>query len=187
MATKNVVVIGGSYVGMNTAESLANASQGRFRVLLIEKNSHFQHLFAFPRYAVTKQVPTHKAFIPYQAKKLGADGAIVQAAAIGLTKDKVLLDRSIMLDGKPVDRIPFVALVCCWPGIYFYHNMLMSPGHYYRDKALAPLDTARLREASWDNISTQARSQGRMQQAHCRDWCWCRGRADGDGHQRGVS
>jgi hypothetical protein len=154
MAAKNVVVIGGSYVGMNTAESLANAAQGRFRVLLIEKNSHFQHLFAFPRYAITTQVRTHKAFIPYQAKKLGADGAIVQAAAIGLTKDKVLLDRSILLDGKPVDRIPFVALVCYWPGIYFYHSVLMSPGHYYRDKALTPLDTTRLREASWDKIST---------------------------------
>jgi NADH dehydrogenase FAD-containing subunit len=118
MATKNIVVIGGSYVGMNTAESLANASQGRFRVLLIEKNSHFQHLFAFPRYAVTTRVPTHKAFIPYQAKKLGTDGAIIQAVAIGLTKDEVHLDRSVTLDGESVDRIPFAALVRYWSGSF---------------------------------------------------------------------
>ena len=118
MATKNVIVIGGSYVGLNTAESLANASQGRFRVLLIEKNSHFQHLFAFPRYAVTTKVPTHKAFIPYQAKKLGANGAILQAAAVGLSKDEVRLDRSVTLDGKSVDRIPFAALVCYFRGYF---------------------------------------------------------------------
>lgn len=151
MATKNVIVVGGSYVGMNTAESLANASQGRFRVLLIEKNSHFQHLFAFPRYAVTTQVPTHKAFIPYQQKKFGANGAIIQAAAVGLTREAVLLDRRVTLDGESVDKIPFAALVSS-VSIASYCNILIYPGHYHRDETLSPLNTTGLRETRGDGV-----------------------------------
>lgn len=90
---KNVVVVGGSYVGLNLAESLAKSSEDRFRVLLVEKNSHFQHLFAFPRYALTTKVDTHKAFIPYQKSRLGQEGLIVQAKALQLTKDAIVLDR----------------------------------------------------------------------------------------------
>ncbi|KAL5374137.1 hypothetical protein PMIN02_012322 [Paraphaeosphaeria minitans] len=110
MAARNVVVIGGSYVGTNVAEQLAKAAQGRFRVLLIERNSHFQHLFAFPRYAVTTKVPTNKAFIPYQSSRLGENGSFVQASAIGLTKSTVQLDRKVLLDGEHVDSIPYFAL-----------------------------------------------------------------------------
>lgn len=107
---KNVVVIGGSYVGLNVAESLAKASNDNFRVLLIEKNSHFQHLFAFPRYALSTKLDTHKAFIPYQASRLGQQGLIVQAKAVHLSKDTVTLDREVELDGKLTDSIPFAAL-----------------------------------------------------------------------------
>ncbi|KAK4545935.1 hypothetical protein LTR36_002499 [Oleoguttula mirabilis] len=107
MALKNVVVIGGSYVGTNVAEQLAAAAQGRFRVLLIEKNSHFQHLFAFPRFAVTTAVNTHKAFIPYTAGKFGQDGAVLQAAVTGISKSAVQLDRKVLLDGQHQDSIPY--------------------------------------------------------------------------------
>lgn len=109
-ATPNVVVVGGSYVGLNLAESLATSARGRFRVLLIEKNSHFQHLFAFPRYAVTTKVDTHKAFIPYQKSRLGERGAIVQAKVLELTKEDIILDRHISLDGGKTDRISYAAL-----------------------------------------------------------------------------
>lgn len=107
---KNVVVVGGSYVGLNLAESLAKTSEGRFRVLLVEKNSHFQHLFAFPRYALTTKVDTHKAFIPYQKSRLGQEGLIVQAKALQLTKEEVILDREIELDGEKTSKIPYAAL-----------------------------------------------------------------------------
>lgn len=96
--------------GANVAEQLAKAAQGRFRVLLVEKNSHFQHLFAFPRYAVTTKVPTNKAFIPYQPSRLGENGSFIQASAIGLTKSAVQLDRKVLLDGEQVDSIPYFAL-----------------------------------------------------------------------------
>jgi hypothetical protein len=97
--------------GAHLAESLAVKSQSGFRVLLIEKNSHFQHIFAFPRYAVTNAAPTHKAFIPYKASRLGQDGAVIQAGVSGLTRTAALLDREVLLDGERVRSIPFSALV----------------------------------------------------------------------------
>ncbi|KAF3037592.1 hypothetical protein E8E11_005703 [Didymella keratinophila] len=107
---KNVVVVGGSYVGLNLAEALAKQSGDKFRVLLIEKNSHFQHLFAFPRYALTTKVDTHKAFIPYQKSRLGLAGAIIQAKALELSKDSITLDREVELDGVKTSQIPYAAL-----------------------------------------------------------------------------
>lgn len=109
-APKNVVVVGGSYVGLNLAESLAKTSKDHFRVLLVEKNSHFQHLFAFPRYALTTKVETHKAFIPYQKSRLGQEGLIIQAKALNLTKDSVILDREVEIDGEKTNRISYAAL-----------------------------------------------------------------------------
>lgn len=46
---KNVVVVGGSYVGLNTASELSKVLPEGYRVLVVEKNSHFGHLFAYPR------------------------------------------------------------------------------------------------------------------------------------------
>ncbi|KAH7371024.1 hypothetical protein BKA66DRAFT_611676 [Pyrenochaeta sp. MPI-SDFR-AT-0127] len=61
---KNVVIVGGSFSGVHLANWLANAVPTGYRVVLVEKNSHFNYLFAFPRYAV---VPGYEqgAFIPY--------------------------------------------------------------------------------------------------------------------------
>ncbi|OXG77339.1 oxidoreductase [Cryptococcus neoformans var. grubii Br795] len=63
-AIRNVIVVGGSYVGSKAAQELAVILPPTHRVLLVEPHSHFHHLFAFPRFAV---VPTyeHKAFIPF--------------------------------------------------------------------------------------------------------------------------
>ena len=65
-ATKNVVVLGGSYGGMHAATVLAQRLPPSHRVILIERNSHFNHLYVFPRFSV---VPghEHKAFIPYSS------------------------------------------------------------------------------------------------------------------------
>ena len=110
-----LVVIGGSYVGVNTAQQLANAFAGRFRVLLIEKNSHFQHLFAFPRFAVVPGVDFHKAFIPYSPGTFAncppGSGSVIQARVTSLNRDFVQLDRKVLLDGQQLDNIPFSYLV----------------------------------------------------------------------------
>ncbi|ODN82690.1 hypothetical protein L202_00982 [Cryptococcus amylolentus CBS 6039] len=62
-ALKNVVVVGGPYVG--TPKSLQRFCHRLIGFFLSSPlASHFHHLFAFPRFAI---IPTHehKAFIPY--------------------------------------------------------------------------------------------------------------------------
>lgn len=63
-STKNVIVLGGSYGGMHAASVLANKLPPSHRVILIERNSHFNHLYVFPRFS-TLPGHEHKAFIPY--------------------------------------------------------------------------------------------------------------------------
>lgn len=84
-------------------------------MVLIEKNSHFQHLFAYPRFAVAAGVDTHKAFIPYTPGTFANcpkdSGVVVQARASDLTKSSVRLDRTVLLDGRHVDSIAYAYLV----------------------------------------------------------------------------
>ncbi|KAM5347333.1 hypothetical protein ACJ41O_010338 [Fusarium nematophilum] len=93
---KNVVVIGGSYVGLAAVKELATLLPVTHRVLLVEPHSHFHHLFAFPRFAV---VPNHehKAFIPYSgvfaALPDASRHAIIKARVLSLHKDRLVLDR----------------------------------------------------------------------------------------------
>lgn len=102
-------------IGVNTAAQLAATFHGRFRVLLIEKNSHFQHLFAFPRFAVVTGVDTHKAFIPYVPGAFAncppGSGTFVQARVTGLDASSVQLDRDVLLDGQKSNIIPYAFLV----------------------------------------------------------------------------
>lgn len=98
------------------AQKLATAFSSSFRVLLIEKNSHFQHLFAFPRFAVaTEGFDTRKAFIPYLPGTFAAcppgSGNVVQARVTNITKESVSLDRKVNLEGQSLDTIPYEYLV----------------------------------------------------------------------------
>ncbi|TIC31515.1 FAD/NAD(P)-binding domain-containing protein [Wallemia mellicola] len=62
--TRNVLVLGGSYAGGRAARLLSQQLPPTHRVILIDRNSHHNHLYVFPRYAVVKG-HEHKAFIPY--------------------------------------------------------------------------------------------------------------------------
>ncbi|SNX84216.1 uncharacterized protein MEPE_02924 [Melanopsichium pennsylvanicum] len=64
--TQNIVVLGGSYGGMHAATVLAQKLPSTHRVILIERNSHFNHLYVFPRFSVLPG-HEHKAFIPYSS------------------------------------------------------------------------------------------------------------------------
>lgn len=102
--------------GIKTAQSLAETFHAKFRVLLIEKNSHFQHLFAFPRFAVTtKGIDIRKAFIPFNPGTFAAcppgSGKVVQAKVTSIDRQHVRIDRKIALDGSQVDVIPYKYLV----------------------------------------------------------------------------
>ncbi|RAQ50858.1 amid-like NADH oxidoreductase [Aspergillus flavus] len=93
---RNIIVVGGSYVGKTTAQELAQVVPNTHRVLLIEPHSHFHHLFTFPRFAI---VPgqEHKAFIPYTgifpSTSSLTQHAVVQARALSVLPQHVKLDR----------------------------------------------------------------------------------------------
>ncbi|KAK3904708.1 apoptosis-inducing factor A [Staphylotrichum tortipilum] len=93
---RNVVVVGGSYVGMNTAKELANLLPATHRVLLVEPHSHFHHLFAFPRFAISPG-HEHKAFIPFTSVFSGAPSPsrhlVARARAVALHPHSLTLDR----------------------------------------------------------------------------------------------
>lgn len=84
-STKNVVVLGGSYGGMHAAMVLAKKLPPSHRVILVERNSHFNHLYVFPRFTVYPG-HEHKAFVPYTSifseskPRKPADSTIVTAA-----------------------------------------------------------------------------------------------------------
>jgi NADH dehydrogenase FAD-containing subunit len=61
---KHVVIIGGSFAGIHLGKRLAESLPSGYKVLLIERNSHFNYVFNFPRYSVVKG-REERAFIPY--------------------------------------------------------------------------------------------------------------------------
>ncbi|KAJ5602238.1 hypothetical protein N7510_011772 [Penicillium lagena] len=93
---RNIVVVGGSFVGRTTAQELARLIPPTHRVLLTEPHSHFHHLFTFPRFAI---VPgqEHKAFIPYSGifsdVPNPAAHSVVQARVLSVKPQHVELDR----------------------------------------------------------------------------------------------
>ncbi|ROW04893.1 hypothetical protein VMCG_04907 [Cytospora schulzeri] len=93
---RNVVVVGGSYVGVSAAKELANVLPATHRVLLIDPHSHFNHLFAFPRFAILPNYE-HMAFIPYSGVYTRSPTkdlhAIVQAKVVSLKAKELTLDR----------------------------------------------------------------------------------------------
>ncbi|KAI0804792.1 iron uptake cluster protein [Irpex lacteus] len=61
---KTVVVLGGSYGGNHAAQILSQSLPPDWRVVLIDRNSHINHLYVLPRMAALPH-HAHKAFIPY--------------------------------------------------------------------------------------------------------------------------
>ena len=90
---KNVVVLGGSFAGIQLAKRLCNTLPTGYRVVLIEKNSHLNYLFTFPRFSVVKGYEEW-AFIPYTGVATGAPQGIfthVQGEAIEITGEEIVL------------------------------------------------------------------------------------------------
>lgn len=90
---KNVVILGGSFAGVSLAKRLTETLPTGYRVILIEKNSHFNYLFNFPRYSVL-QGHEQKVFIPYSQLAKDAPRGIfemVQDLATGVGDGEVEL------------------------------------------------------------------------------------------------
>ncbi|KAI0338798.1 iron uptake cluster protein [Trametopsis cervina] len=64
VAPRTVVVLGASYGGVRAAQILAQGLPEGWRVVLIDRNTHMNHLYVLPRVASLPQ-HAHKAFIPY--------------------------------------------------------------------------------------------------------------------------
>ncbi|KAF9787765.1 hypothetical protein BJ322DRAFT_1045036 [Thelephora terrestris] len=62
--TKTVVVLGASYGGHRAVHQLVERLPEDWRVVVIERNTHFTHLYALPRLAILRG-HEHKPFIPY--------------------------------------------------------------------------------------------------------------------------
>jgi apoptosis-inducing factor 2 len=103
---KNVVVIGGSFAGFFLARSLAESLPSGYRVILVERHSHFHFTWNFPRSTVVSG-QEERIFIPYSEKLATApEGSYVhkQAQAVAVETGKV------RLDGGEVVEYDFLAL-----------------------------------------------------------------------------
>ncbi|KAJ6547009.1 hypothetical protein B0H19DRAFT_953194 [Mycena capillaripes] len=97
---KNVVVVGGSFAGIDLVKGLAATLPTGFKVLWVEKNSHFNYSYNFPRFSVVPGYE-HTAFIPYDGIAKGAPAGLltrVQDTVVGLTDTQVLLASGPKLD-----------------------------------------------------------------------------------------
>lgn len=74
---RNVIVIGGSFAGALLAQRLTHTLPSGYRVILIEKHSHFNFAFGFPRNAVFSG-REHHAFVSYENLAKGAPDGIFQ-------------------------------------------------------------------------------------------------------------
>ncbi|RDB15801.1 Apoptosis-inducing factor 2 [Hypsizygus marmoreus] len=90
---KIVIVIGGSFTGIHLARQLSHTLPTGYRVVLIEKHSHLNYLFSFPRFSVVEGHES-KAFIPYPTNFPGAPEGVfarVQDTAVSIDQHTVTL------------------------------------------------------------------------------------------------
>ncbi|KAF2737833.1 FAD/NAD(P)-binding domain-containing protein [Polyplosphaeria fusca] len=90
---KSVVVVGGSFAGFQLAQRLSRTLPTGWRVTLVEKNSHLNYLFAFPRFCVLRGYEKW-AFIPYMGLGKGAPEGIIerrQDDVVAVKKNRLVL------------------------------------------------------------------------------------------------
>ncbi|CAE6493754.1 unnamed protein product [Rhizoctonia solani] len=61
---KTILIMGGSYGGIAASKFLSKELPEGYRVVLLERNSHANHLYVLPRFSVLSS-HEYKAFIPY--------------------------------------------------------------------------------------------------------------------------
>ncbi|GAA5853693.1 hypothetical protein JCM3766R1_000592 [Sporobolomyces carnicolor] len=99
--TRNVVILGASYAGARAAELLSRSLPSTHRVVVIDRQSHFNHLYLHPRVTV---VPGHarKTFVPYaellpsESTPRTAGHVLIHAAATSITDKYIELDRDLL-------------------------------------------------------------------------------------------
>jgi NADH dehydrogenase FAD-containing subunit len=98
---KDIVVLGGSFTGIQLVRRLQESVPTGYRVTLIERNSHFHYLFNFPRYSVMTGGRERYAFVPFDGIAATAPrGAFrhVQDTAISIKDGKVYLESGEVIE-----------------------------------------------------------------------------------------
>ncbi|KAJ5995073.1 hypothetical protein N7481_002050 [Penicillium waksmanii] len=91
---------GGSFAGTELVRRLTETLPTGYKVVWIEKHSHFNYIFNFPQYSVLKG-HEQRAFIPYDFIAKGAPLGIltrIQEEAIAMTDSQVLLASGERID-----------------------------------------------------------------------------------------
>ncbi|KDR71582.1 hypothetical protein GALMADRAFT_74880 [Galerina marginata CBS 339.88] len=108
--TKTVIVLGAAYGGARAAQILAAGLPEDWKVILIDRNSHANHVYVMPRFAV---LPGHeyKAFIPYTNVFLVDPPKLkhihLQAQVNSIRPTNITISRSFPELGIPTTTIAF--------------------------------------------------------------------------------
>jgi NADH dehydrogenase FAD-containing subunit len=98
--TRTVLVLGASYGGQRAAQTLISVLPSNWRVVVLERNSHFNHLYAFPRMSVLPG-HEHKIFVPYSRLFQPQDVVVTSSNNVVLHGNLDSLTPSTSQDGKP--------------------------------------------------------------------------------------
>ncbi|KZT01697.1 iron uptake cluster protein [Laetiporus sulphureus 93-53] len=100
--SRTVAVLGTSYGGARAAILLAQNLPENWRVVVVDRNSHMNHLYVLPRYAILPE-HAHKAFIPYNTMfhlpgespaSNSTNAVVLHAQVTSLTPHTVSLSRA---------------------------------------------------------------------------------------------
>ncbi|KAJ7127888.1 hypothetical protein C8R44DRAFT_100464 [Mycena epipterygia] len=112
--TKTVVVLGAAYGGARAAQLIAAGLPDGWRIVLIDRNSHVNHVYILPRLAVLAG-HEHKAFVPYDnifnisdsEGTAGSTHTFIQARIQSLGTHSVKLSRAFPEHGIDTDTLHF--------------------------------------------------------------------------------
>ncbi|KAK2606244.1 hypothetical protein QQS21_003292 [Conoideocrella luteorostrata] len=95
---RTIVIVGASFAGHHVARLVAGqlSPQSRYRVVVIEPNSHFQFTWVLPRFCVVKG-HEEKAFIPYGRYASSLPGVLewIQDRVVSIDKTHVRLAKGL--------------------------------------------------------------------------------------------
>ncbi|SJX61512.1 related to AIF1-mitochondrial cell death effector [Sporisorium reilianum f. sp. reilianum] len=99
---KTIAVLGASYAGHRAIQVLVASLPDDWRVVVLERNTHANHLYAFPRMSVVRG-HEHKVFIPYTnmfkpALALQKQHVLLHANVLALDQEKRLVSYELIDD-----------------------------------------------------------------------------------------
>ncbi|KAG6884057.1 hypothetical protein C0993_001791 [Termitomyces sp. T159_Od127] len=124
---KTVVVLGAAYGGCRAAQILAGGLPEGWRVLLVDRNSHMNNVYIFPRVSVLPG-HEHKAFIPLSKVFLSDNPShrCLHATVTSIRTDSVTLSRAFPEHGLPSPTVPYDYM------IYALGSVLPAPLDLWR-------------------------------------------------------